>query len=107
MAEDTTIRLETKIDRAPDDLSEPKDAKVQVNAAHTFANDVVVGGFFQTQKTTKGVWSYNLEGTLGYGFKLTNYAPQSGSAGVGEKWRPATCGGISRITCYVSEPTST
>jgi hypothetical protein len=99
MAEDTTIGLETKLVRAPDDLSEPKNTKVEVNAAHTFANDVVVGGSFQTQKSTSGVWSYHLEGTLGYGFKLTNYASLSGSAGVGERWRPATSGGD--ITYYV------
>ena len=93
MAEDTTIWLETLLDRAPDDLSEPKDTKVSVNAAHTFANDYVVGGMFETEKTTSGVWSYNLEGTLGYDFKLTNYASVGGSAGVGERWQPATSGG--------------
>jgi hypothetical protein len=60
---------------------------------------VVVGGSLQTQKTTSGVWSYHLEGTLGYGFKLTNYAYLSGSAGVGERWRPATSGGD--LTYYV------
>ena len=47
MAEDTTIWLETLLDRAPDDLSEPKDTKVSVNAAHTFANDFVTGGFLK------------------------------------------------------------
>jgi hypothetical protein len=72
LAEDTTLGIEAKLVRAPDDLSEPKDTKVEVNAAHTFANDAVVGGSFQTQKTTRGVWSYHLEGTLGYGFKLTS-----------------------------------
>jgi hypothetical protein len=93
MAEDTTIWLETLLDRAPDDLSETKDTKVSVNAAHTFANDYIVGGSFETEKTTSGVWSYNLEGTLGYDFKLTNYASLGGSAGVGERWQPATSGG--------------
>jgi len=46
MAEDTTIGIETKLIRDPNDLSEPKNTKVEVNAAHTFANDVVVGGSF-------------------------------------------------------------
>jgi hypothetical protein len=50
MAEDTTIWLETLLDRAPDDLSEPKDTKISVNAAHTFANDYVVGGMFETER---------------------------------------------------------
>ena len=47
MAEDTTIWLETLLDRAPDDLSDPKDTKVSVNAAHSFANDFVTGGFLK------------------------------------------------------------
>ena len=93
MAEDTTIWLETLLDRAPDDFSEPKDTKASVNAAHTFANDFVVGGYFEIEKTTSGVWSYNLEGTLGYDFKLTSYASVGGSAGVGERWQPVTSGG--------------
>jgi hypothetical protein len=93
LADDTTIWLETLPDRAPDDLSEPKDTKASVNAAHTFANDFIVGGYFEIEKTTSGVWSYNLEGTLGYDYKLTNYASIGGSAGVGERWQPATSGG--------------
>jgi hypothetical protein len=92
-AEDTTIWLETLLDRAPDDLSEPQDTKVSGNAAHTFANDFIVGGSFEIEKTTSGVWSYNLEGTFGYDFKLTSYASVGGSAGVGERWQPATSGG--------------
>ena len=47
VADDTAIWLETLLDRAPDDLSEPKDTKVSVNAAHTFANDFVTGGFLK------------------------------------------------------------
>ena len=42
---------------------------------------------------TSGVWSYNLEGTLGYRIKLTDYASLSGSAGGGERWQPETSGG--------------
>jgi len=39
------------------------------------------------------VWSYNLEGTLGYGLKLTHGVSLSGSAGVAERFQPATSGG--------------
>jgi hypothetical protein len=93
MAQSTTIGVETLLDRAPDNLSEPKDTKFQVNGEHAFANGVALGGSFEPEITTSGVWTYNLEGTLGYGFKLTDRISLGGSAGVGERFEPASSGG--------------
>jgi hypothetical protein len=44
MAQSTTIGVETLLDRAPDNLSEPKDTKFQVNGEHAFANGVALRG---------------------------------------------------------------
>ena len=65
-----------------------------MNAGHTFANDVVLGGSFQPQvKAGSGEVSYNLEATLGYGWKLNQIASLGGSVGVGERFQQESSGG--------------
>jgi len=93
VAESTTIGVETLFERDPSDLSEAKNFKFNVNAAHEFANAVVLGGYFEPEINKSSVWTYNLEGTLGYGFKLTSRVSLSGSAGVGDRKSVASSGG--------------
>jgi hypothetical protein len=94
MAENWTIGVETLFDRAPDDFSDPKATKFLVSAARTFANSVVLGGSFEPQiKADTGEASYNLEGTLGYAWKLNHIASLGGSVGVGERFQQESSGG--------------
>jgi hypothetical protein len=93
MAQNTTIGVETLFERAPNNFNEPKDFKFQVNAAHEFANGVVLGSSFEPEVTTSQVWTYNLEATFGYAFKLAHDVTLTGSAGVGERFQPASSGG--------------
>jgi hypothetical protein len=94
IAQNTTIGVETLFDRTPDNFDEPKATKFQVNAARTFANDVVLGGSFEPQvKAGSGEVSYNLEATLGYGWKLNHIASLGGGVGVGERFQQESSGG--------------
>ena len=86
--------METLLDRAPDDFNELKATKFQVNAARTFANSAILGGSFEPQiKADTGEASYNLEGTLGYAWKLNPIASLGGSVGVGERFQQVSSGG--------------
>jgi hypothetical protein len=89
----TKLGAEVLFDRAPDDFSEPVATKFQINAAQTFANDVVLGGSFETKfKASNGEASFNLEGTLGYGRKIYDVASLSGNIGVGERFQGESAG---------------
>ena len=84
---DTKLGVEASFDRAPEDFSEPKATKFLVDIAHTFASGVVIGGSLEPQvKSESDDVSYNLEGTLGYGWKLNDVISIGGSAGVGERF---------------------
>jgi len=86
--------MEVPFDRAPHDFSEPKDTKFQVNAAHMFANHVVLGGSLEPEiKADSEEVTVNLEGTLGYIWALNHVLSLSGSVGVGERFQQETSGG--------------
>jgi hypothetical protein len=86
-AEDTKLGAEVLLDRVAGDVNEPNDTKVQINAAHTFNNNIVLFGSFETEITASdGVASFNLESTLGYS-RTVGVVVLSGSAGVGERFQ--------------------
>lgn len=84
---DTTLGVQVLFDRAPDDFSEPMATKLPVDIAHTFANGVMIGGSIEPQiKSGSDDATYDLEGTVGYGWKLNDVISIGGSAGVGERF---------------------
>jgi hypothetical protein len=94
VAGDWTIGVEISFDREPDDFSDPKATKYQVSASRKFESGVVVGGSFQPQvKARSGEVGYNLEGTVGYAWKLNSIASLGGSVGAGEKLQQESAGG--------------
>jgi opacity protein-like surface antigen len=84
-AGDWAVGVEVKLDRRPDDFSEPKDTKINLSLSRKLPNGIVLGGSFQPQIKTNGDVGYNLEGTLGYTWKIGEVFSVGGSAGVGEK----------------------
>ncbi len=92
-AGDWTIGVEVELDRHPDDFSEPKDTKINVSLARKLPNGIVLGGSVQPQIKTDGEVGYNLEGTLGYTWKIGEIFSIGGSAGIGEKLQREQSGG--------------
>ena len=92
-AGDWTVGVEVKLDRRPDDLSQPKDTKVNLSLSRKLPSGIVLGGSFQPQIKTNGDVGYNLEGTLGYTWKIGEVFSIGGSAGLGEKLQQEQAGG--------------
>ncbi len=84
---ETQLGVEVLFDRAPDDFSEPEGTKFPIDIAQTFANGVIVGGSFEPQiKSATDDVTYNLEGTIGHKWNMTNEISFGGSVGVGRRF---------------------
>jgi hypothetical protein len=90
----TEIAIEAKLDRNPGNFDTPKDTKIRIDAAHTFANGAILGGSLETTiDVGSGELTYDLETTLGHKWRLSDIFAIRGSAGVGERFQPASAGG--------------
>jgi hypothetical protein len=92
-AGDWTVGVDASLDRQPNDFAEPKSTKVQLSLARKLPSGIVLGGSFQPQIKTSGDVGYNVEGTIGYSWKIGELFSFGGSAGVGEKLQDASSGG--------------
>jgi hypothetical protein len=92
-AGDWTVGVEANFDRRPDDFAEPKDTKIQLSLSRKLPSGIVLGGSFQPQIKNNGDVGYNLEGTVGYTWKIGQWFSIGGSAGVGEKLQQDEAGG--------------
>jgi hypothetical protein len=87
-AESSTIGILITSDRDSGHFADPKDTKVLLDGAHTFANGLILGGSFEYRdQAFSQEMTQNLEGTLGYRVPLTSGLSIWGSAGVGERWQ--------------------
>jgi hypothetical protein len=87
-AESSTIGILITSDRDSGHFADPKDTKVLLDGAHTFANGLILGGSFEYRdQAFSREMTQNLEGTLGYRVLLTSDLSIWGSAGVGERWQ--------------------
>jgi hypothetical protein len=87
-AEGSTIGVLITSDRDPGDFAAPKDAKYELNGAHTFDNGLILGSSFQyNDRAFSDRTSENLEGTLGYRVPINGSLSIFGSTGLGEHWR--------------------
>jgi hypothetical protein len=87
-ADSDSIGVTITSDRDPKDFAVPKDAKYELNGAHTFDSGLILGGSFQyTDTTFSDRTSQNLEATIGYRVPLAVAFSMTGSAGIGEHWR--------------------
>ena len=92
-ADATEIAIEAKLDRNPSNFDIPKDTKINIDAAHGFANGVILGGSLETTiDVGSGLVTYDLETTLGYKWKVNDLFSLRGSAGIGERFQPASTG---------------
>ena len=92
-ADATEIAIEAKLDRNPSNFDIPKDTKIKIDAAHAFANGVILGGSLETTiDVGSGEVTYDLETTLGYKWKVNDIFSLRGSAGIGERFQPASTG---------------
>ena len=93
VADATEIAIEAKFDRNPSNFDIPKDTKIKIDGAHTFANGAILGGSLEsTIDVGSGEITYDLETTLGYKWKVNGIFSLRGSAGVGERFQPASAG---------------
>ena len=93
VADATEIAIEAKFDRNPNNFDIPKDTKIKIDGAHTFVNGVILGGSLEsTIDVGSGEITYDLETTLGYKWKVNDIFSLRGSAGVGERFQPASAG---------------
>jgi hypothetical protein len=87
-AESSTIGILITSDRDSNHFADPKDTKVLLDGAHTFANGLILGGSFEYRdQAFSPEMTQNLEGTIGYRVPLTSALSIWGSAGVGERWQ--------------------
>jgi hypothetical protein len=94
VADATEIAIEAKLDRNPSNFDIPKDTKIRVDGTHTFANGAILGGSLETTvDVSSGEITYDLETTLGHKWKVNDIFSLKGSAGVGERFQPASAGG--------------
>ena len=93
VADATEIAIEAKFDRNPNNFDIPKDTKIKIDGAHTFANGAILGGSLEsTIDVGSGEITYYLETTLGYKWKVNGLFSLRGRAGVGERFQPASAG---------------
>jgi hypothetical protein len=87
-AESSTIGILITSDRDTDHFADPKDTKIILDGAHTFANGLILGGSFEYRdQAFSPEMTQNLEGTIGYRVPLTPALSILGSAGAGERWQ--------------------
>ena len=80
--------VEVELDRPSDELSEPKDTKINVSLARKLPNGrACSGGSVRADQDRRRGQRKNLEGTLGYTWKIGEIFSIGGSAGIGEKLR--------------------
>ena len=61
-ADATEIAIEAKLDRNPSNFDIPKDTKIKIDAAHAFANGVILNGSLETTiDVGSGLVTYDLE----------------------------------------------
>src|SRR5262245_57842454 len=72
-AGDWSMGIEIDFDRQPGDFAEPKDTKVTVSLSRTLPSGIVLGSSLQNQVNVKGEVSYQVEGTLGYSWKIGRF----------------------------------
>jgi hypothetical protein len=87
-AESSTVGILITSDRDSGHFADPKDTKVLLDGAHTFANGLILGGSFEYRdQAFSPEMTQNLEGTIGYRVPLTPALSIWGSAGAGERWQ--------------------
>lgn len=94
VADATEVAIEAKFNRDPSNFDIPKSSKIRFDAAHTFTNGVILGGSLETTiHVGSGEVTYDPETTLGYKWKVNDLFSLRGSAGIGERFQPASTGG--------------
>ena len=84
-ADSTSVGVSFTTDREAHDLAVPKDAKVEISAAHSFDNGVILGASGEYSNTAfSDSATVKLEGTVGYRAELGDIFSVTGSAGLGE-----------------------
>jgi hypothetical protein len=85
-ADSTSVGVSLTTDRDAHDLADPSDTKVEVSAAHSFDNGVILGASTEYSNTAfSDKATVNLEGTVGYRVQLGGLFFVTGSAGLGER----------------------
>jgi hypothetical protein len=92
-ADSTSVGVSVTTDRDAHDLSDPNDTKVEISAAHSFDNGVILGASTEYSNTAfSDKASVLFEGTVGYRAQLGNLFFVTGSAGLGEHIRASGSG---------------
>lgn len=84
LAESNSLGIAVTTERAPDDFNATKSTDWQLSYAHSFDNNVILGGsakYYDTAHTSAYDW--NVEGDLGYAWKLDERWTLTGTGAIG------------------------